>query len=155
MSSNATSFQAAVVLTATLFTASLVSCGPPAPERPSGPDATVEAAAYDPIDAGQTHYLRYCASCHGEDGRGEGPVAEALKDPPTDITRFRLEEEGTFRVDDLIEIIRGVRDVRAHGTREMPVWGNIWGDSEIQTATPEQIEQRINELVEYIRSIQE
>jgi hypothetical protein len=68
---------------------------------------------------------------------------------------MRAEEDGAFRVDELIEIIRGVRDVRAHGTREMPVWGNNWGDTDMQQATPEQVETRINELVEYIRSIQE
>ncbi len=143
------------VVISTLLMIALASCGPAAPDRPAGPDATVEAVEYDPIEQGRIHYMRYCASCHGEDGRGGGPVAEALKDPPTDITRFRIEEDGTFRVDDLIEIIRGVKDVRAHGTREMPVWGNIWGDSELQSATPDQIETRINELVEYMRSIQE
>ena len=131
------------------------SCGPAAPDRPAGPDATIEDVDYDPIALGRTHYLRYCASCHGQDGRGNGPVAEVLKEAPTDITQMRADGDGVFNVDSLIEIIRGLKDVRAHGTREMPVWGNIWGDVGVQSSTPSQIEKRINELVEYIRSIQE
>lgn len=131
------------------------SCGRSEPQRPMTENVSASDRPYDPVSQGRAHYVRFCASCHGADGRGAGHVADALKDPPTDITRLRSEAAGVFDVDDLIEVIRGLKDVRAHGTREMPVWGNIWADSDLQPTSPEQVETRINELVEYIRSIQE
>ncbi len=115
----------------------------------------VTDAVGDPIDNGRQHYVRYCASCHGIEGGGDGPVAEALTVPPTDIRMYRRDNDGVFSVDDLIEIIKGAKDVRAHGSREMPVWGNIWTEVNGRAVPDEQVDRRVNELVEYIRSVQE
>lgn len=80
---------------------------------------------------GQALYLRYCASCHGLDGRGQGPVADSLKQPPPDLTL--LAQRGGGRVDErqLMAVIDGERLVNAHGPREMPVWGAIF-DKELE-----------------------
>ena len=101
----------------------VISCGPRGEQKPVVETAGASETVYDPVEQGRGHYVRYCASCHGSDGRGAGPVAEALKDAPTDITRMRTEAAGAFEVDYLIEVIRGLKDVRAHGTREMPESG--------------------------------
>ena len=53
------------------------------------------------------------------------------------------------------QTIDGRKDVEAHGSREMPVWGNIWGEESGAPVADDVVEKRINELVEYIRSIQE
>ena len=36
--------------------------------------------------SGPEMYTSYCAVCHGLDGKGNGPAAEALKVPPPDLT---------------------------------------------------------------------
>src|SRR5262249_45744212 len=62
---------------------------------------------------GEAMYVRYCASCHGVTGRGDGPAA-ALLPPPTDLTKSDLS------LAELMRVIDGRRTVRAHGTAAMP-----------------------------------
>jgi mono/diheme cytochrome c family protein len=38
------------------------------------------------IDRGQQLFQTYCLMCHGADGKGTGPVAQALPHPPADLT---------------------------------------------------------------------
>ena len=104
---------------------------------------------------GEELYLTYCASCHGRDGRGNGPVAEVLEREPTDLTR--LAARGKFAEGNLIEVIDGRRVVPAHGTRQMPVWGAIF-ESELEeggAATHRTARLRTGVLVDHLRSIQE
>ena len=48
------------------------------PDTPPAESAAVEADA----KAGKADYQIYCASCHGETGAGDGPVAQALNPKP-------------------------------------------------------------------------
>jgi len=95
----------------------------------------------------------YCASCHGSDGKGRGPVAAALKTPPADLTSIALRNGGRFpqaRVRTFVS--SGEPVVAAHGSLDMPVWGPIFrglDPSEVRTKV------RIENLVSYIESIQE
>jgi mono/diheme cytochrome c family protein len=75
---------------------------------------------------GRDLFLRYCASCHGVGGKGDGPAAAALQPPPADLTRLRARygEEAPLR--QTIAAIDGRRPVRAHGDSAMPVWGQIF-----------------------------
>lgn len=109
----------------------------------------------EPVAMGELQYTIYCASCHGEDGKGDGPVAEALVARPTNLTLLKSINEGVFPADRLVAYIDGREDVAAHGTRQMPVWGNIWDEVDGKKVPEEEVQLRINELVEYIRSIQE
>ena len=68
-------------------------------------------------------YQRYCASCHGLEGTGNGPIANALKSPPTDLTQLSRHNNGTFPRQRVYDAIDGRAAVRAHGPRAMPVWG--------------------------------
>jgi mono/diheme cytochrome c family protein len=65
-------------------------------------------------------YRRYCASCHGVEGRGDGPAAGALTPPPTDLTKL------TYNVEELMWRIDGTTTIRAHGDSRMPVWGEVF-----------------------------
>ena len=77
---------------------------------------------------GRKLYLRYCSSCHGEDATGNGPVASELKTPPPDLTRIRERHGDMWPYLRLRDIIDGRgRRARAHGPREMPVWGDLIG----------------------------
>ncbi|HMB93104.1 MAG TPA: cytochrome c [Rhodothermales bacterium] len=104
--------------------------------------------------SGRELYETYCASCHGPAAKGDGPVASLLTIPPPDLTQIQQRYGGTFPVDTLYYMIDGRDEVPAHGTREMPIWGNAWRTTESAPQNEEEIEQRINLLIEYLRSIQ-
>lgn len=73
---------------------------------------------------GSVLYKTYCASCHGSDARGDGPMAKSLKVPPPDLTRMCVRNGGTFPLMRIARIISGEEQLASgHGTREMPVWG--------------------------------
>jgi len=75
-----------------------------------------------------------------------------MRNPPADLTRFALSNGGVFPSERLRRIIDG-RDVSAHGTREMPVWGMVFKRTETDGGEAE-VAARIEALVQYIRSIQ-
>ena len=56
--------------------------------EPSTTMSSVALAERDPaaIERGRETYLNQCASCHGEDGRGNGPAAAGLDPPPANLT---------------------------------------------------------------------
>ncbi len=81
-----------------------------------------------PHPSGEIFYRRYCASCHGLAGHGDGPVAASLRRPPTDLTGMAQRAGGRFDAAYVIAVIDGVRLVPEHGPREMPVWGIIFDE---------------------------
>jgi mono/diheme cytochrome c family protein len=124
----------------------LVGAGGPEQEKPSGVL----------VDAGRADFLRYCASCHGADARGKGPVAATLRIPPADLTRIAKRHGGRVPAGDIANYIDGRTTVAAHGTREMPVWGRILGEKIAEGTTEDEVARgRIDALVAYLMSIQE
>jgi mono/diheme cytochrome c family protein len=93
-------------------------------------------------DVGRTEYESACASCHGRSGNGDGPVGEALRTRPSDLTLLAKNNGGVFPTEVLYRIIDGRRTLRAHGNYEMPVWG-----SRISR-------ERILAIIDYLRSLQ-
>lgn len=75
------------------------------------------------IDIGKSEFQSACASCHGADGKGKGPVSGQLKVSPSDLTILAKNNGGVFPTNAAFEIIYGSKAVAAHGTREMPIWG--------------------------------
>lgn len=101
---------------------------------------------------GQALYREYCAVCHGEMGKGDGPMAKALKTPPADLTRIAMHNGGTFPLKKVERIISGDSPVEpGHGTREMPLWGPIF--SQI-TWDVDLGNIRVANLAKYIESLQ-
>jgi mono/diheme cytochrome c family protein len=113
------------------------------------------ASAYAGEDAGRVLYVRYCASCHGRDGRGDGPVAPALGQKPTDLTRIAEEHGGDFPFVAVFEAIDGTRTVRAHGVSEMPIWGEVF-QSDPASPLEQQILAggRVMAIAGYLRTLQ-
>jgi hypothetical protein len=72
---------------------------------------------------GRELYMRYCGSCHGVGGKGDGPASKALRPRPTDLTRLRARDRGEYPIRDVMAAIDGRYPVRAHGDSAMPVWG--------------------------------
>jgi mono/diheme cytochrome c family protein len=105
-----------------------------------------------PAPDGATLFRTHCATCHGTSGRGDGPTAAALRRPPTDLTRFALDNGGVFPGERLRRVIDG-RGVVSHGTPDMPVWGVALKRTEAGVDEAE-VAARIDALVRYIMSIQ-
>ena len=97
-------------------------------------------------------YRHYCATCHGRDARGKGPVAAALKETPPDLTVLAESKNGIFPAREVEAIIRGGGAVDAHGSSDMPVWGPIFYALDPSDA---RVKTRIDALVTYIASIQQ
>lgn len=87
------------------------------------------ARTIDEQQPGYAEYRQYCASCHGLFADGKGPVAPVLKTPPADLTRLGERYGMPLPRNKLLPFIDGRDARRAHGTREMPVWGKVlYGD---------------------------
>lgn len=80
---------------------------------------------------GEQLYLRYCASCHGISGRGDGSLAASLVPPPTDLTLLAQRAGGKFDETSVMMAIDGRRLVVQHGPREMPVWGAVFAEQHV------------------------
>ena len=105
--------------------------------------------------SGQETYMRYCAACHGESGQGDGPVAGGLPITVPDLTRLEERKGDKFPEEVLRKIIDGREVVIVHGTRFMPVWGyEFWVEEGADDAAQERVAIIVDNLIEYLRSIQ-
>ena len=103
------------------------------------------------IDVGKTEYQSSCGSCHGIDGKGDGPVSKELKTPPADLTILAKNNNGVFPYDRVYQMIDGRNtSIPAHGTREMPAWGYRFGPPEAF-----RFKNRILAVIDYLKTIQE
>lgn len=102
--------------------------------------------------SGQEMYKTYCAVCHGTEGKGNGPAAQALKVPPTDLTGLAAKNSGKYPSLKVSAIIRGEDVLAAHGTKDMPIWGNLFW--EMSAGHQGEVEQRIANLNQYLESLQ-
>ena len=111
----------------------------------------VPAPATSPA-SGKEMFKTYCAPCHGESGKGDGPAAPALKTPPSDLTTLAKNNGGKFPADRVASILHGQGSVTAHGNREMPVWGPVFWQMSHGHET--EVQQRVVNLTHYIESLQ-
>jgi mono/diheme cytochrome c family protein len=81
------------------------------------------AMAADKLDIGKREYDASCASCHGLDGKGKGSFAEILQVSMPDLTTMARRNGGVFPISYAYNVIDGREEFKAHGTREMPIWG--------------------------------
>lgn len=121
--------------------------------------AGARAGAFDAVTlndySGEELFGRFCASCHGEQAHGDGPVSRSLNTVVPDLTLIsaRYGEFPAMLIRDTIDG-RGV-DIRAHGTRAMPVWGyEFWVEEGGDVTAQNAVRDAINRLVAYLRSLQ-
>jgi len=127
------------MLNATILMALLLGASP------QGEQPNPAAAA-----AGAQSFKIYCGSCHGLGAKGDGALAEHLKVPPADLTVISQKNDGQFPFDEVRKKIDGRENVPGHGSQDMPVWGDAFKT----TDTEEQAQQRINEITQFLWSIQ-
>lgn len=117
--------------------------------------AAVPAGADPTTAAGAELYQRFCASCHGAEGHGDGPAATTLDPPPADLTTIARRRAGRFPDEEIHAIVDGRAVLPAHGTRAMPVWGY-----ELEARAPPPAPGRASaqamtqRLVDYLRGLQ-
>jgi len=110
------------------------------------------------LDAGKHLFIKYCATCHGREAKGDGPMAAALKTKPPDLTQLAKRHGGSFPYVDVLDILDGTAPYPAHGNAEMPAWGQTFQSDE-PGASGSAMEQaavrgRLMLLTDYLRSIQ-
>ena len=98
------------------------------------------------IERGRISYLIYCSNCHGQDATGNGPVAELLTTPPTDLTLLKREGMKEFPFEEVyLYSIDRRQDTAVHGFKQMPVWGDAMGEKRAII---------FNELIHYLETVQ-
>jgi hypothetical protein len=114
------------------------------------------------IELGKNEYLKSCASCHGVTGKGDGPVIKSLIKRPPDLTKLSEANKGVFPFSRIFDVIDGRIEVIIHGTRDMPVWGEVYM-REWSSGLPLNFSKELGEamvrirmlmLIEYIASLQ-
>jgi mono/diheme cytochrome c family protein len=96
-------------------------------------------------------FKNYCAPCHGNDGKGTGPAASALKKAPADLTVLTKKNNGKFPAVEVENTIRGEGGM-SHGSRDMPMWGDVFRSVSSGNAG---VELRVKNLSDFIRSLQQ
>lgn len=108
--------------------------------------------------AGAALYREYCASCHGIDGMGDGPMAGVLTIKPRDLTLLRAENDGVFPTALVVRRIDGRDPLVSHGS-PMPVYGFFFegNDASLKTPGGQPIltSKPIVDLVAYLESLQD
>jgi mono/diheme cytochrome c family protein len=102
--------------------------------------------------SGQQMFNNYCSTCHGKEGRGDGPVAAALKKAPADLASLTSHNNGKFPELEVYHSIKGDGMIAAHGSQEMPVWGDVL--KSLDADTDSMVRLRIANLTSYIKSLQ-
>lgn len=115
-------------------------------------DKVVVPAPRTEATNGKQMYGSYCASCHGVDGKGTGPVAKALKTQPADLTALAKTNGGKFPAAHIVSVLQFGAAISAHGAVEMPAWGPVLGS--MNQTTPQERALRISNLSRFLQSIQ-
>jgi len=130
--------------------------------RPTNAVATLAGAAViavsgigyaeDKTDLGKREYDSNCAVCHGKGGKGDGPYTGIIDRRIPDLTTLSKNNGGVFPFARVYATIDGTDILKAHGTRDMPIWGYEYNEFSYQ---PESyVRARILALTEYIYRLQ-
>ena len=111
------------------------------------------------LELGRRDFVNYSAACHGVSGTGDGTLAEFLTLATPDLTKLARLNAGQFPEERVREVIDGRADVKVHGMRDMPVWGDWFNAEAVSQDTDREarelvVQDRIQSLVNYIKSIQ-
>ena len=113
----------------------------------------------DAIANGKQEFQDSCFLCHGDDGKGKGPFASMLVIKTADLTKLSKNNNGAFPFKEVYLSIDGRDQIKQHGPRQMPIWGDrfqatTWASVSTDHAST-LVRGKIFELMLYIESIQE
>jgi mono/diheme cytochrome c family protein len=118
----------------------------------------VPALAQD-VDQGRALFQTHCATCHGADATGQGPLAGALVLQPVDLTALAAGNGGAFPLERVLRRIDGTDPLVSHGS-PMPVYGPYFEGvantpMKLPSGQPVLVSEPIADLVGYLQSLQE
>jgi len=120
--------------------------------------ASVGVATAQSTDEGQELFLDYCATCHGLNADGAGPMAPAMVLQPTDLTLLSASNDGVFPLARVVRRIDGRDPLVSHGS-PMPVFGDFFAGRDVAVKTPSgqpmMTSRPIADLVAWLRTIQQ
>lgn len=106
---------------------------------------------------GKKDYETYCADCHGANARGNGVAAEMVSAThPPDLTGLARQNGGVFPAAAITDLIDGRKQIPSHERLQMPFWGVTLQrpGEEFSPKSDAEVKQRIDAIVDYLRSIQ-
>ena len=111
------------------------------------------------LELGQRDFRTYCSACHGLEGKGDGTLGEFLTLAVPDLTTLSKLNAGQFPEERVTAVIDGREEVKVHGLRDMPVWGDWFNAEAVSPDTDREtreiiVNDRIRSLIGYIKSIQ-
>jgi mono/diheme cytochrome c family protein len=141
-----------VILSLASMPAAVAQAPPPGlppskPKLPSPSDGGVEAVS------GAYAYRTYCASCHGSQGKGDGPLAESLRFTPPDLSLIAKRSGGEYPAETVHRIVDGRKPLPGHGGPDMPIWGDAFKNPETGFDDAS-VKEKIRAVVEYVRTLQ-
>lgn len=114
------------------------------------------------VAPGELEYHKACARCHGNAGKGRERTAATSTEKLTDLTILTKKNAGVFPERRVLRIIHNTEPIAAHGPREAPVWGkqfslrvNVTRGGSGPPGSSGQVDYRVKQLVQYLKSIQE
>jgi len=124
--------------------------------------AALAAALAGPVNgadfsdySGAELYHRFCASCHGAGGEGDGPVSRSFTVAVPDLTRISQRHGGQYPENWVYRVIDGREALVSHGPRDMPVWGvELWREQGADVTAGAKTRDAIARLVEYLHTLQ-
>jgi mono/diheme cytochrome c family protein len=97
-------------------------------------------------EAGKATYTMFCVTCHGESGKGDGPVGAVLQPPPRDFTnasfKFDADGDGTPGTDEDLKLVITNGAAKFGGSEQMAPWSSL-------------AESDIDNLIAHIRSLKQ
>lgn len=124
------------------------------------PSVVLAAKKAEKVDIGKREWVANCAACHGTDGKGSGTITDLLTKSPGDLTTLAKRNNGVFPVARVYEVIDGTKEVKGHGTRDMPIWGQEYSQraaeyyQDVDYDPEAYVRTRILSLIDYLYRLQ-
>ncbi|MDF1696264.1 MAG: cytochrome c [Saprospiraceae bacterium] len=129
----------------TFFAASLLIAISSCDSKPPKNSRVAQAAK------GKVHFQKYCSQCHGADGTGI--IVDTMGLQPANLTKIRASRKSDeFPILEIANKIDGRKMAKAHGSRDMPIWGEVFSEQEFMSE--KEIKGKLGELIAYLMSIQ-
>jgi mono/diheme cytochrome c family protein len=103
-------------------------------------------------NSGAHLYREFCASCHGESGKGDGPLSDIARVRPSDLTSLTRHHGGVFPRARVLSYLDGTKPVAAHDRTAMPKWHDVL--ARLEGGDERAVRRRLDALVSHVESLQ-
>jgi mono/diheme cytochrome c family protein len=104
--------------------------------------------------SGAYDYRVHCASCHGAEGKGDGPMVDNLRFHPPDLSQLSRRAGGSYPADRVQRVVDGRAPLKGHGGTDMPIWGDAFKNAETGYDDGS-VRRKIQGIVQYVKQLQQ